>query len=576
MQEKWSYKAIPNLLGGLDQSKQPDALADNQCVMLRDVKITNGMLVSSNGYTQYGTSTGINGAFVQDLQATYQFNRRNGTSELICISIGSVHKYNAALNKWILVAGALETTTTAAYTAGATVFAVAAIPVGLVVGNTLCIVLDNTDIHFSTITVIAGLNITISGTGIPVGRTVASGSRVYKPVGLNGNVANTVSLVHVPGSDWVVFTNGIDPPKYWNGTSCLQVPGLPSAGNTVCRSVALYNTALFLIGTTEGGVAYPQRVRRSNQTDPTDWVGGTAGYDDLLDSSDAVMCGRLLGPYLIIYKSRSIIRCSFIGSSGFNYQYETMVTHEGAITPSSVCTVKDRHVFIGHNNIYEYAGDFTIKAIGDQIRPTLFSSGKNVSPTYDYVMFIMYIEAFDEVWVFYPRLDFANSACNYAFRYHVGTGIWYDSYFDLPVRCGAVYRPENEESELNFHLCGYTFKKIYAYDPSTYNGINGFPVPFIVESKDFIMTDGQFRFDMIEMNIQGTAVTLAYSTDSGVTYTTLATITQAVQGKIRVHKQFVCNKVRFKWTGSSNNFKLSWFGFSYKNENLYISGSNTY
>jgi hypothetical protein len=280
---------------------------------------------------------------------------------------------------------------------------------------------------------------------------------------------------------------------------------------------------------------------------------------------------------MIVYKSRSIIRCSFIGSSGLNYQYETTVTHEGAVTPSSVCTVKDRHVFIGHTNVYEYAGDFTIKPIGDQIRPTLFSYGKNVSPTYDYIMFIMYIETFDEVWVFYPRLDFASSGCNYAFRYKVDTGVWYDTFFSLPIRGGASYRTENEEGDLGFHLLqGGVFKYVMTYDPTTWNDPLLVPIPFNVETKDFIMPDGRFRVDMVEMNIRGTSVLFECSTDGGTTYTTMATITQTTQIKIRVHKQFVCDRVRFRWTGAANNFQLSWFGFSYKIENLYTVGSNVY
>lgn len=576
MQEKWLYKAIPNLLGGIDKSKQPDALADNQCVTLRDVKITDDMLVSSNGYTQYGTSTGTGGKFTPVIQTPYQFDRRDGTSELIAITLTDVQKYNTSLSKWLPVAGPLHTTTTAAYVAGATVIAITVDPsTGFVIGNTFCIVLDNTDLHITTITNIAGLNITIA-TGIPTGRTVALGARVFKPKILSGDITKRVSIVTVPGSDWMVFTNGVQTTLYWDGTSVEDVPNLPSAGDTICKAVALYNTALFLIGTTEGGVSYPQRVRRSNQTDPTDWTGGTAGYDDLLDSSYPVVCAHILGPYLIVYKSRGIIRCSFIGSSGLNYQYETTITHEGVITPLSVVTVKDKHIFVGHNNVYEYAGDFTIRPIGDQIRTTLFGSGAYVSSKYDYIISMIYIEAFDELWIFYHSQLITYSGCTDAFRYHVKLNIWYESHFETPIYGLSVYKSGSPGGELNFHLCDYQNHKVYAYDNSVYTRMDGSATPFIVETKDYIMADGRFRFDMIEMNIKGTGILLEYSTDAGTTYTTMATITQATQSKVRVHKQFVCDKVRFRWTGTASNFKLSWAGFSYKIENLYISGSNTY
>ena len=569
MQEKWLYKTIPNLLGGIDKSKQPDALADNQCVTLKNVKITNGQLVNRFGYTEYGDFDGfVTKATILKL---YQFNRRNGTSELMLITTASMYKYNSVLSKWLIVSGFFHTTTTAAYVAGATVIAITADP-GFVIGNTLCIVLDNTDLHIATISNIAGLNITIS-TGIPTGRTVASGARVYRPLSHSGSASKMVSVVTIPGSDLMVFTNGVDAPRMWNGTSCEPLTG---ATGYICRSLVLYNTALFLLGTIEGGVSYPQRVRRSNQTDPTDWTGGTAGYDDLLDSSDAVICGALLGPYLIIYKSRSIIRGSFVGSSGLNYSFETTITHEGAITAASVVTVKDRHVFIGHNNVYEYVGDFTIKPIGEQIRPTLFGDDKDVNTTYDHIMFLLYIETFDEVWLFYPSSTNLSASCNRTLRYKVDTGVWYEVNSVNTWTTGAVYRTENEEGELNFHLCDYLLKSVFAYDPTAVTDAYGYPIPFTVETKDFIMPDGRFRVDMVEMNIQGTSVLLEYSTDGGTTYTTMATITQATQIKIRVHKQFVCDRVRFRWTGTASNFQLSWFGLSYKIENLYISGSNTY
>lgn len=571
LQSKWAYKAVPNLLGGIDKSKQPDALADNQCVTLKNVKIKDGMIVSDSGFAIYGTADSWDGNFEYPLQSIHQFNRRDGTSELIAITTVYVYKYKSSMQKWFPVPGALYTTTTAAYAAGATVFAIALDP-GFSVSDAIAIDLDNGNLHYANITAIAGLNITI-GLAIAAGRTVANGARFFKPKTLTGVVSKLVSAVTVPGSDWMVFTNGVNLPQRWNGTTCEYVPGTSSY---ICRAVALYNTALFLLGTTEGGVSYPQRARRSNQTDPTDWTGGTAGYDDLLDSSDAVMCAALLGPYLIVYKSRSIIRCSFIGSSGLNYQYETVVTHEGAITPLSVVTVKDHHVFVGHNNIYEYAGDFTIKPIGDQIRPTLFGPYKDVNTTYDYMIFALYIEALDEVWVFYPHAAATGAKCNYGFRYKVDTGVWYDLYYVIPINGGSVFRSENEEGELNFQLYDASYNASVIYNPTKYTTQYGSAISFTVETKDFIMPDGRFRVDMVEMNIQGTSVLLEYSTDGGTTYTTMATITQATQIKIRVHKQFVCDRVRFRWTGTASNFKLSWFGFSYKIENLYTVGSNVY
>ena len=579
---RWKYKFVENLLGGINTAKANANLEDNQCIKLNNVLLRAGQVLSDNGYKTFGQ------VVVGRPQVPYQFKRRDLTTDLILITTSTVYKYSSALLRWILVKGTASTTSTLAYPAGTTVIVVAS-GVGFATGNLIGITLDNGDQLQTTVTV-AGATFTLAN-AVPVGRSILINAVVLKSVALAGTLDYQVSIDTIAGSDWMVFTNGIDIVKRYDGADCINVPGLPSGGNVVCRSLLLYNTALFLFNTVEGGTAYPQRARRSDQTDPTNWTTGTAGTDNLLDSSDSIVTAAVLGPYMIVYRDKSIVRGSFIGNSGVNYYFETMINTDGAVSTKSVVSVDDYHIFIGQKNIYEYRGDYIISPIGDNIYYHLYGISGELNPAYKNRNFALYSKDLNELWIASVTSTSLDNTCNEVLRYIVSNKAWYHREFkDNLIGSGQYTKQQsltwdtlvgswdaltwtwNSQQILGnaavILLCSAVTNQVYEYDyVSTLD--NATAIAYTVETKDFAINTSNFRFDKIEMFIQGMGILLEYSTNQGVSWNTMATINQNVLGRVQVYGQFISDRVRFRWSGTGQNFALQWFGFSYKIENLY-------
>ena len=584
--QTWVYHPVENVLGGIDLQKRSDQLADNQCITLRNVLMKQGQLLSDTGFKLFGQ------VIVGQPQLPVEFDHQDGTVEQMLVTTKTVYVWNNTLQKWMLLKGTAGTTTTSGYSAGATSIVVAS-GTGFSTADLVSIALDDGSQLQTTITK-TGTTFAIAD-AVPVGRSVANGAVVNRAVALTGSLSNQVSEVTIPGSNWWVFTNGVDIVKRYNGTDCVDVPNLPSTGNTICAAVALYNTALFLLNTNEGGTPHPQRARRSDQTDPTNWTTGTAGFDDLLDSTDPIQCGRLLGPYLIVYRKKSIARGEFIGASGFNYNFETTIRGEGAASVGSVADVITDdgtfHVLLGQKNVYIYHGDYTLVPIGDQIFFRAFSTQGNLDPQYVSRNWIVYVKELDEILFFYTSVTSATQLPDQTLRYSFRYKAWYERIFFDQFSGAGVYAQANtftwndlvgdwnaqawnwDSQSISAKasvllLCDTEESQVFAYDYVSALD-NATAIAYTVETKDYILPDARFRFDLLEFMIQGTGIKVEFSTDKGLSWTTLDTITQAVLGKVQIYKQFVVDRVRFRWSGSSPDFIFQWYAFNYKIESDY-------
>lgn len=578
----WQDVTVPTLAGGIDTSKRPDELDQSQSVTAKNVLLQKKSVLSDTGYAAFGS------AIVGYPQSTYQFYKRAGTSEEMLVTTATVYKYSSALAKWLLVKGTAATTTTAGYAAGSTVIAVAS-AAGFATGELVGIALDDGSQLQTTITV-SGLNFTLAA-AVPVGRSVANGAIVLRAVVLSGDRDNQVVPVTVPSHDWFVFTNGVNIVMRYDGTDCVIIPGIPS-NNTICKSVVVYNAALFLLNTIEAGAATPQRVRRSNQADPTDWTTGTAGYDDLLDSADAIHTGVILGPYLIVYRERAISRGQFIGSGGINYSFETMVTGDGAASANAVVDIGDYHIVVGNSNIYEYRGGFELAPIGDQIFYRLFGVSGNSNPQYKSQIFAFYVEELDEAWIFYT--DTSNTYPNKLLRYNVGEEKWYERVFAHTFIGYGFYQVDTTRTWASLvgswlaqiwkwnstatlkqspttHLCSAETDQVYEYDYITTLDA-GAAISYTLETKDFTVADSEFRLDLVRLFMRGTNVLVEYSVNAGDSWNTLVTITNSSSSKVDIGKQLVATNIRFRFSGTSPDFKLDWLYFLYKIESFGAMG----
>ena len=577
--DRWQYKAFPNFNGGLNLRDRPDSIEDTECIQLHNVKAKQGSIRSDTGYIPFAQ------VVVGTPQAQAIFQRQAGDIDIMLVTTKTLYTYSFPFARWHLVKGSAGTTAAASTLPGASSVTVAS-AAGFSTGDLVGFSTSDGDQHQTTIN-ISGTTFNLV-TPLPADKSVASGAAVVRALVLNGSLENQVSYTVVASHDWFVFTNNIDIVKRYDGTDCVDVPNLPSTGNTVCRAVAVYNAALFLFNTVEGGTEYPYRVRRSDQADPTNWTTGTAGKDDLADRASPIVCGVVLGPYLIVYREDAIVRGQFVGAGGINYVFDEMVSGDGALATNAVCAWDNFHIVAGTANVYLYRGDFALEAIGDKIFYKTFGDDGDMIPNARNKTFCVPVTELDEVWIFYAsKSEYPDKVL----RLNVKDGIWYTREFAEPFVGWGYFQAQDEftwdtlegswdeqpwawnsqmtqELALNINLCAANTSQVMQYDyDATLD--NGQAIEYIVETKDIRALDAKLRFDMLEAFIAGNSIRVEYSTDEGDNWHLLGEVNEEKTTRIRLFSQFICNTLRFRFKGSSPNFVLDMAGCSYKVESLF-------
>jgi len=575
LSQKWEYKYIPELTGGLNYNKPANLLDDSELVTAEGLFLYKNLIQKDTGYYTFGQQ--VRG----EPRLTFQFYKTDGTSELVLITNDTFYIWAATPSEWQYVSDGNSTTTINDEVAGQTVIEVAS-TTGFSVGDYVGIALSDGSQHQSSITSIAaGTSITIAD-AIPTGSNTGVGAVVLKAVDLTGSLDIQVSVVVLPSHDWLVFTNGVDNVKRYNGTDCIDLPGLT---NVQARLVGLFNNHLVLAHVTDSGTRYPQMVKWSDTGDPTNWTSGNAGYQHLYDSEDWLVALSYLGPYMMLYRERSIVRVSYVGSVDKLFEFESVVSGEGALSQDSVIDLGDFHFFIGNSNVYEYRGGYDIQPIGDKIYYKIFGNGGELNPSYRARVFGFYVEELDEVWVFYP--DINNQKPNKLLRYRQEFQSWTLREFSHDVTGFGLYQNNNTKTwndlvgdwtQQNWtwdsrslsanspttHLCSADNLQVYEYD-YLYPTDNGTEISFELETKDFGNPRFISRIDLFDFRIKGSNVLIEYSIDEGLTWNTLTTITSSILERNVVYKQFASQYFRLRFSGTGE-FQLQSIGFVYRVE----------
>ena len=580
----WAYELVEALDGGINISVRSDKLEQNELLTAKNVLVRRARLELDTGYHTFGqTLRGI-------AMGTWQFIKQSGASQLVCITTETVYRLDVASETWQYVAGDTSTTTTASVAQGGNVFPVTSVA-GFAIGDFVGVQLADGSQLQSTLSAVGATSVTTVD-AIPTGKSASSGAQVVKAVVLQGDIDHPVVAETVPADDWLVFTNGIDNIKRYDMQSCVDLPGLT---NTSAKWLKLYNDALFLINTTEAGVPFPRRVRVSDSGDVTAWGPnqGTASTYDLADFEDPLQLAEILGPYIIVYGQRQIYRGQFIGTGGINYNFDVMIRGEGAVGPYAVADTADAHYVMAQSNVYAYRGGFDLEPVGDNVYYRLFGATSDVNPGTKDRTFSFYVEELDEVWIFHPTTK-AQFGCDRLFRYNIGDKAWTERVFADEFIGFGFYQTRSSRPwtslvgiKWNQMKWKWNSQQFLSNSPTTHLTVaggansgkvmeydyvepfdNGVAIPYTVESKDFIAPDTLDRFDMLEMEVQGKCSVQA-SIDEGRTWIPLGDIDNLVLEKVQLFQQFSFNKLRFRWLGQSDNFRLTWFGFSYRQESLY-------
>ncbi|KKN72860.1 hypothetical protein LCGC14_0407150 [marine sediment metagenome] len=360
----------------------------------------------------------------------------------------------------------------------------------------------------------------------------------------SGDVDLPISFTEM--NDKFIFTNNVDNIQKWTGTG--NVTDLANATDYKCKVVRQFYNHLFLLNTTESGTAVPQRVRWSDVGDPEDWTTGDAGSNDLVDTPGWIMGADLLGDHLVIYKEDSIILCDWIGGTSI-YSFVTKVTGTGLYAQNTLVNVKDRHFFLGTDNVYTYDGSNVSSSIGDNIRDELFST---IDAQYKDRCFAFKLDQYHQYWLCIPT---SSAYPDMAWVYNWKDKSWFKR--PLPATAAVLWKEQtltNWDSidatwdSLSISWDDKNFSEVYSalflgtsdgyinkYDFASTND-DGSAIDGFFETPDYFKTEGQEERDRsvtplwlrwlgLKFYAKGDGVTLHYSTDEGTTWTSIGTTT---------------------------------------------------
>jgi len=453
---------------------------------------------------------------------------------------------------------------------------------GFTVGDIVRIARASGRYYTGQITAIgAGAPGTITCANEKFGIGTAIGATVEKCVTMTGDVDDKISMVSIPWADQMVMTNGVDPIIYYDNTSDITtlVTGLPAAGNTLAKSLAVFDSSLILFSTVEGGTYYRQRIRYCDIADITEWVLRDAGAIDLLDTTKECLAGKILGPYLYVYRSKGIHRISRSQRGDRRFDADEMITNHGILSPDCVQEISENlHALFDDENIFLYDGGFSVDPVGDRIKRDIFGPTGKLDVTTAGKSALLYLTELKALFVaFEPATD---TGPVLAYRYSIEEKAWTTRLFPLPIY--AMGRG-NQVSAITWETVQGTWSASdYSWDSAfvgaqadslllglgtspnansfvyqqVYHTDAGIPIPYLIRTKNFT-EDYRVRFDWIDVWCSGGEIIVEYSTDRGASWSNYGIINATSEvARYRLHRQFIAYEYMFKISSSDPNFSI--------------------
>tara|TARA_Y100000310_G_scaffold106935_3_gene105379 strand:+ start:690 stop:2471 length:1782 start_codon:yes stop_codon:yes gene_type:complete len=580
LEDGWKLATVPHLIGGINTDLPDHLIGESQVPAASNVAVRDGRLVVDTGYAKLGaTVRGVP-------RLVWEYLRTTELIDLLLVTNLTVYKWDTTQLAWHYISNGTSTTLTAEAAAAATSLIVTSIS-GFADGEFIGVILDDGTEHQTSVNGTPTGSTIVIDDAIPAGRTAPNGAAVVEAVLLAGDDALVVDGADVPSQPWAVFVNGVDAPFRYDGTDVQDVPNLPSGGNFIARTVALYNNYLLFGYCTEGGTVYPYRIRRPDTGDPTNWSTGNAGFDDLLDYSTPIRRLMNLGPYCICYREANIVRGTAVNTATKIIEWETVVTGEGLVAGNAVADVGEYHVFLGKSNVNRYDGGFSVQGMAEPYYSGLMSASGALNPEYVGRSHAVYVDEIREVWIIYPGPG--ETYPKQMARLNLAQSVWMprsltDAIAGVGTNRKALARPWNslagswlaqswkwnaralQANSPVIVLCGADINQVWEYD-FVAGDDDGTALVYSVETKDFFDAHKDLRFDALDFLIKGSSITLSFSLDGGGTWTTADTVSPGVSWqRVRTTINQVAKTIRFRWDGTANSFQLGWFGFIFREE----------
>jgi hypothetical protein len=580
---------IPALRGGLRRDKAAADLADSEAADVFNMHYVNGELTVRFGYRQFAQpftaniDTNKTGAgYIGQAAATYQLLYSTGVLEELLITTKTLYRWAPSVLQWQVVTNVQTYVTTAAYPTGTQTVNLNSVA-GMVPGLLVGLMLDDGTQLITTIQSISGTLVTLTA-AIPPGRSALAGAAFARGAFGAGDLTAKKQVVGVtfPITGEFIFCNGVDPIQtYFNGL-VQPLAGLPNAP-VACQAMCVSHEQLLIGNLIENGTAFPTRVRVSDQAAPTVWTPGTglAALYPLDDTPDAIKCLKPLGPYVAVYRDRSIMRGIYLGLLNQTWYWEYTVNNEGVLSQGSVADYGTKHLVVGHANVYTYDGTYTLTPVGDAVHERFLSPRGDVNVDVQATLFTVYVAAYRECWIVYPlegeafprgvllvELDnggwFRGAFADYfvsAAPYIANTAVtWATAIGTWAQQVGQWDAQTTRANVPNILLAPTAGAPIRAFDYAATRDDQS-PIPWLVTTKQFGDDIGYTRWETaILYGFDGgeTPSSVEASIDEGNTWTVLtADLVFGEDGSTqRVYIDRVSTHIQLRLTGTDQQFSL--------------------
>ena len=248
-----------------------------------------------------------------------------------------------------------------------------------------------------------------------------------------------------------------------NASNFTTLPNWPSNHTTsVLRS---YGDFLLALGTTEAGVAYPNRVRFSDpalaNSVPSTWdetdLTASAGFNDLVQMKTPILDGATLGSNFLVYSQDQVWMMEFVGGT-FIFNFRKVFDDAGVINVNCITEVEGKHYVFDRDDIYVTDGNTRQSICDGRVREYIFS-GIDYSKSGE--CFVVHNSDLEEIYFCYHSGDdmsvYADgNKCNRAAVYNYKEDLW--TFQDLPnVISGAI---ANVDTVLSYATVTQTYANI--------------------------------------------------------------------------------------------------------------------
>ena len=231
----------------------------------------------------------------------------------------------------------------------------------------------------------------------------------------------------------LMFNNGSETPQYMYpaNSRMADLPAWPSSATTKCLKP--FRSFLVMTGYETSSTDNPYTVRWSDAYDPT---GVPLDYDitsttnlageNVLSGANGVLIDQLtLNSSHMIYAERGVFAMDYVGAP-FVFNFREVFNDDGIINRGAVASFFNKHLVVGHNDIYIHDGSQKQSVVDKRVRRTFFNDLNDARSVFCHT-----VEDRSEIWICYSDSDAVNPlSANRALVYNWAQNAF--TFTDLP------------------------------------------------------------------------------------------------------------------------------------------------